>query len=188
MPDIDEADESFPDLLRTQIRHGFTTAQQYLAAAVYFDSRRLPQLAGHAYDRSREHYGNSLRMVQYLLDRDLPVQIGGLDEIESTFESPRGAVASLLDIEQVRSARISDLAHTARTSVRLSRRTLHRVVPRRSGEERRRDEHVAGRDRPCRRAVVRRRGVRRPGDTAAAAHRYPGAENGWSGEELIRQH
>ncbi|MGW4089044.1 ferritin [Nocardia sp. NPDC004750] len=116
MPDIDEADESFPDLLRTQIRHGFSTAQQYLAAAVYFDSRRLPQLAGHAYDRSREHYGNSLRMVQYLLDRDLPVQIGGLDEIESTFESPRGAVASLLEIEQVRSARISDLARTARIS------------------------------------------------------------------------
>ncbi|WP_280257951.1 DUF5682 family protein, partial [Nocardia abscessus] len=43
-----------------------------IAAAVYFDARRLPQLAGHTYGRSREHYGNALRMVQYLLDRDLP--------------------------------------------------------------------------------------------------------------------
>ncbi|WP_039794219.1 ferritin [Nocardia araoensis] len=113
MPDIDE---SFPDLLRTQIRHGFTTAQQYLAAAVYFDARRLPQLAGHAYARSREHYGNALRMVQYLLDRDLPVQIGGLDGIDSAFESPRGAVALLLKIEQIGSSRISDLARAARAS------------------------------------------------------------------------
>ncbi|WP_159922375.1 MULTISPECIES: ferritin [Nocardia] len=116
MPDTDDADESFPDLLRTQIRHGFTTAQQYLAAAVYFDSRRLPQLAGHAYARSREHHGNTLRMVQYLLDRDLPVRIGGLGEIESTFESPRGAVAVLLRIEQARSTQIGDLARAARTS------------------------------------------------------------------------
>ncbi|MGQ4618316.1 ferritin-like domain-containing protein [Nocardia sp. R7R-8] len=113
MPDIDE---SFPDLLRTQIRHGFTTAQQYLAAAVYFDAQRLPQLAGHAYARSREHYGNALRMVQYLLDRDLPVQIGGLGEIDSAFESPRGAIALLLEIEQVGSTRISALARAARTS------------------------------------------------------------------------
>ncbi|MBF6192111.1 ferritin-like domain-containing protein [Nocardia implantans] len=116
MPDIDDADESFPDLLRTQIRREFTTAQQYLAAAVYFDTRRLPQLAGHAYDLSREHHGNALRMVQYLLDRDLPVQIGGLDEIHSTFESPRAAVAALLEIEQARRAGISELARTARAS------------------------------------------------------------------------
>ncbi|MFI9413476.1 ferritin [Nocardia gamkensis] len=116
MPDTDEADESFPDLLRTQIRHEFTAAQQYLAAAVYFDSARLPQLAGHAYGRSREHHGNALRMVQYLLDRDLPVQIGGLEEITSTFETPRGAIALLLEIEQDRSTRISDLARAARGS------------------------------------------------------------------------
>ncbi|WP_280243757.1 ferritin [Nocardia abscessus] len=116
MPDTDDADESFSDLLRTQIRHGFTTAQQYLAAAVYFDARRLPQLAGHAYGRSREHYGNALRMVQYLLDRDLPVQIGGLEPIDSTFESPRAATAQLLEIEQIRSAQISGLARAARSS------------------------------------------------------------------------
>ncbi|MBF6465551.1 ferritin [Nocardia beijingensis] len=116
MPDIDEADESFPDLLRTQIRQGFTSAQQYLAAAVYFDARRLPRLAGHAYGQSREHYGNALRMVQYLLDRDLPVQIGGLGAITSTFESPRGAIALLLELEQDRSTRISGLARAARNA------------------------------------------------------------------------
>ncbi|WP_330233851.1 ferritin-like domain-containing protein [Nocardia sp. NBC_00508] len=115
MPDTDVA-QSFPDLLRAQIRHGFTAAQQYLAAAVYFDSKRLPQLAGHAYTRSREQYANALRMVQYLLDRDLEVRIGGLAEIHSAFENPRAALALLLEIEQSRSTQISDLARAARTS------------------------------------------------------------------------
>ncbi|MGQ4598819.1 ferritin-like domain-containing protein [Nocardia sp. R6R-6] len=123
MPDIDVAapfpessPETFPELLRAQIRHGFTAAQQYLAAAVYFDSNRLPRLAGHAYTRSREQYANSLRLVQYLLDRDLEVRIGGLDEIHSTFDSPRTAIALLLEGEQIRSTQTSDLARAARTS------------------------------------------------------------------------
>ncbi|MEU2036836.1 ferritin [Nocardia amamiensis] len=115
MPDTDVA-QSFPDLLRAQIRHGFTAAQQYLAAAVYFDSNRLPQLAADAYARSRQQYANALRMVQYLLDRDLEVRIGGLEEIHSTFDGPRAAIALLLDAEQTRSTQISDLARAARTS------------------------------------------------------------------------
>ncbi|MEU4339688.1 ferritin-like domain-containing protein [Nocardia sp. NPDC023852] len=115
MTDTDVA-ESFPDVLRAQIRHGFTAAQQYLAAAVYFDSNRLPQLAGHGYGRSREHYAHALRMVQYLLDRDLYVQIGGLDEVRSTFEDPRAAIAFLLEVEQTHSTQISDVARAARLS------------------------------------------------------------------------
>ncbi|MEU7630074.1 ferritin-like domain-containing protein [Nocardia sp. NPDC049220] len=113
MPDTEVA-ESFPDLLRAQIRQGFTAAQQYLAAAVYFDSLRLPQLAGHSYGRSREQYAHALRMVQYLLDRDLDVRIGGLDEIHSTFESPRAAIAFLLETERARSTMIGGLVRAAR--------------------------------------------------------------------------
>ncbi|MEV2222898.1 ferritin [Nocardia vinacea] len=115
MPDTD-ADEPFPDLLRDQIRRGFTASQQYLAAAVYFDSNRLPQLARHSYGKSAEHRSHALRMVQYLLDRNLQVQVGGLDDVQSTFESPRGAVVFLLESERARNAQITELAGTARAS------------------------------------------------------------------------
>ncbi|MFI9405674.1 ferritin [Nocardia sp. NPDC052316] len=115
MPDI-ELDRPFPTLLTAQIRHGFTAAQQYLAAAVYLDANRLPQLAKHCYGKSEEQRGHALRMVQYLLDRDLDVQIGGLDEIRSTFESPRAAIAFLLETEQHRSTQITGLARAARES------------------------------------------------------------------------
>lgn len=115
MPDSD-LDQPFPDLLRDQIRRGFTAAQQYLAAAVYFDSHRLPQLARYGYGKSTEHRSHALRMVQYLLDRDFEVQIGGLDEVQPTFESARGAVVFLLESERARNAQITELAGTARAA------------------------------------------------------------------------
>ncbi|MEV0296643.1 ferritin [Nocardia sp. NPDC050710] len=108
--------QPFPVLLRDQIRHGFTSAQQYLSAAVYFDSNRLPQLGRHCYGRSGEHRGHALRMVQYLLDRDLGVRVGGLDEVRSDFESPRAAIAFLLDSERTATAQITALAKAARES------------------------------------------------------------------------
>lgn len=109
-------DRTFTDLLRAQIRHGLTAAQQYLAAAVYFDAQRLPQLATQSYARSEENRGHALRMVQYLLDRDQAVEIGGLDEVRPTFDSPRAAVAFLLDTERTRTEQITELAAAARQS------------------------------------------------------------------------
>ncbi|WP_433729483.1 ferritin [Nocardia sp. CA-129566] len=117
MPDIDtDADQPFPAMLRDQVRRGLTAAQQYLAAAVYFDSNRLPQLAKHSYGKSDEHRSHALRMVQHLLDRDLEVQVGGLDNVQPTFESPRGAIVFLLESERARNAQISELARTARAA------------------------------------------------------------------------
>ncbi|MFC4124029.1 ferritin [Nocardia rhizosphaerae] len=107
-------DVSFADLLRAQIRHGLTAAQQYLSAAVYFDCQRLPELAGQAYARSARSRGHAMRMVQYLLDRDIAVSIGGLDEIDAEFESPRAAIACLLDRERRTTAQVSSLAAAAR--------------------------------------------------------------------------
>ncbi|MFQ6325572.1 ferritin [Nocardia sp. CWNU-33] len=115
MPDTDVA-EPFPNLLRAQIRHGFTSAQQYLAAAVYLDSNRLPQLAEYCYGKSGENRAHALRMVQYLLDRDLDVRVEGLNEVQSTFESPRAAIAHLLESERTTAAQITALADAARTS------------------------------------------------------------------------
>ncbi len=106
----------FPDMLRDQVRHGLTTAQQYLAAAVYFDAQRLPELAAQTYARSAENRGHAMRMVQYLLDREAGVSIGGLDEIRSEFDSPRAAIAFLLDRERTTTAQISALVAAARES------------------------------------------------------------------------
>jgi bacterioferritin B len=107
---------SFTELLRDQVRAGLTAAHQYLAAAVYFDEQDLPELAGQTYARSAANHGHAMRMVQYLLDRDVPIRIGGLGEVRSEFDSPRAAIAFLLDCERVTTTQISALAAAARDS------------------------------------------------------------------------
>ncbi|WP_194825338.1 ferritin [Nocardia sp. XZ_19_231] len=107
---------SFTELLRDQVRAGLTAAHQYLAAAVYFDALDLPELAAQTYARSTSNHGHAMRMVQYLLDRDVPVAIGGLDEVRSEFDSPRAAIAFLLDRERATTAQVSALAAAARES------------------------------------------------------------------------
>ncbi|WP_194816693.1 ferritin [Nocardia sp. XZ_19_385] len=108
--------ESFPVLLRDQIRHGFTAAQQCLAVAVYFDSHRLPQLAKHCYHRSELHRAHALRMIQYLLDRELEVRVGNLGEVQPDFESPRAALMFLQNAENAHTAQITELAGAARAA------------------------------------------------------------------------
>ncbi|WP_227978936.1 ferritin [Nocardia spumae] len=104
----------FPEMLRAQIRHEFTASQQYLAAAVYFDTQRLPQLARICYLGAEDKRTHALRMVQYLLDRDSVVTVTGTDEVESEFESPAAVVEFLLARERELTERITDLTRTAR--------------------------------------------------------------------------
>ncbi|NKY85538.1 ferritin [Nocardia veterana] len=104
----------FLELLRTQIRHEFTTSQQYLAVAVYFDAQRLPQLARICYLGADDKRAHALRMVQYLLDRDAAVAVTGTDEVRSEFESPSAAVEFLLSRERESTDRITALTRTAR--------------------------------------------------------------------------
>ncbi|MFD3594029.1 ferritin [Nocardia sp. NPDC058640] len=107
---------TFDELLRDQVRNGLTAAHQYLAAAVYFDAQDLPELAAQTYARSTANHGHAMRMVQYLLDRDVPFTIGGLDEVRPDFDSPRAAIAFLLDRERVTTAQLSGLVAAARVA------------------------------------------------------------------------
>ena len=78
------------------------------------DEPIVDPLAGQTYVRSTSNHGHAMRMVQYLLDRDVPIAIGGLDEVRSEFDSPRATIAFLLDRERVTTAQVSALAAAAR--------------------------------------------------------------------------
>ena len=105
---------AFHELMREQIRHEFTASQQYIAIAVYFDSDHLPNLARRFYGQAAEERSHALMMVQYLLDRDQTVTVGGLDEVQPTFGSPRTAVEFALEQELRVTRLITTLAKTAR--------------------------------------------------------------------------
>lgn len=106
----------FHSKLSDQISHEFTAAQQYISIAVHFDSNKLPQLAHRFYTQAREERGHALMMVQYLLDRDVQVHVGGLGEVVSTFDSMRAPLELALQQERDVTDKIAELSRTARES------------------------------------------------------------------------
>ncbi|BBX33524.1 ferritin family protein [Mycolicibacterium mageritense DSM 44476 = CIP 104973] len=107
-------DTKFHALLQDQIRSEFTAAQQYIAIAVYFDGADLPQLAKHFYAQAIEERNHAMMLVQYLLDRDVDVEIPGVDTVCNRFDSPREALVLALNQERTVTEQISRLASVAR--------------------------------------------------------------------------
>jgi bacterioferritin B len=105
----------FVDLLGRQIRNELTAQQQYIAAAVWFDEQDLPRLAGHFYRQAVEERNHAMMMVQYLLDRDLPAPIPGIDEVRQDFKTPLDPLEMALAQEQTVTAQVEALFKAART-------------------------------------------------------------------------
>ena len=68
--------------------------------AVYFDGADLRQLAKHFYAQAVEERNHAMMLVQYLLDRDVRVEIPGVDGVRNAFDTPRDALALALDQER----------------------------------------------------------------------------------------
>ena len=82
-------DPAFVDRLNEQIGYEFGASQQYVAAAVYYDSETLPRLAAFFYAQALEERNHAMMMVQYLMDADAQVVIPGI-------EAPQGEFADIV--------------------------------------------------------------------------------------------
>ena len=114
MNDATALDTKFHHLLREQIRNEFNASQQYIAIAVYFDGADLPQLARHFYGQAVEERNHAMMLVEYLLDRDVEVEIPGTDAVRNRFDSPTEALKLALDQERTVTEQVSRLAGVAR--------------------------------------------------------------------------
>ncbi|MGK2854256.1 MAG: ferritin [Microbacteriaceae bacterium] len=114
MSDASTHDTKFNDLLREQIRGEFTASQQYVAIAVYFDGTDLPRLAAHFYAQAVEERNHAMMLVQYLLDRDLHVEIPGTDAVQNHFDTPARALRLALEQERTVTEQVTRLASVAR--------------------------------------------------------------------------
>ncbi|MGK2881824.1 MAG: ferritin [Mycobacterium sp.] len=117
MSENDNQKTKFMSLLHEQIRNEFTAQQQYLAMAVYFDGADLPQLAGHFYAQAVEERNHAMMLVRYLLDRDIHVEIPGIDAVRNSFDTPTDALKMALQQERAVTDQITRLAATARDEV-----------------------------------------------------------------------
>ncbi|MFD4268040.1 ferritin [Rhodococcus sp. NPDC058481] len=104
----------FHALLHDQIRNEFNASHQYIATAVFFDNADLPQLAKHFYSQAVEERNHAMMIVQYFLDRDMTVELSGVDESKTHFGDTREPIALALKQEKLVTDQIIQLASTAR--------------------------------------------------------------------------
>src|SRR6185312_12125035 len=114
MTDHNAHKTKFHALLQEQVFHEFTNSQQYIAMAVYFAGADLPQLAKHFYAQAVEERNHAMMLVQYLVDRDVEVEIPGTDPVRNAFASATDALRLALDQERAVTEQITRLAAVAR--------------------------------------------------------------------------
>ena len=109
-------DPAFVDRLNEQIGYEFGASQQYVAAAVYYDSETLPRLAAFFYAQALEERNHAMMMVQYLMDADAKIVIPGTDAPKGEFADIVEPVRVALEQEKRVSEQINALARVARES------------------------------------------------------------------------
>ncbi len=108
------ADQSFADALNAQVSNEFAASQQYIGAAVYYDSETLPRLAAFFYRQAVEERNHAMSMVQYLLDTDEEVRIPDIKSQQTRYDDVSGPVKMALEQEKRVSDEINDLFKLAR--------------------------------------------------------------------------
>ncbi len=97
------------DPQRIRRRRSNTSRSPFISTAA-----DLPQLAKHFYAQAVEERNHAMMLVQYLIDRDVDVEIPGIDPVRNTFDSPTDALRLALEQERTVTEQISRLAGVAR--------------------------------------------------------------------------
>lgn len=104
----------FTQLLQEQVSREFAAQQQYVALAVWFDARDLPQLAALFYRQAVEERNHAMMMVQYLLDRGIPPVVPGIPGVRNDFLQPVDLIRLALQQEEQVTVWIEALFKAAR--------------------------------------------------------------------------
>ncbi len=114
MPIKAEPASPFIHLLQQQVGREFQAAQQYIALAVWFDARDLPQLAAHFYRQGVEERNHAMMMIQYLLDRGVTPVVPGIEGVRNDFARPLELIELALEQERDVTRSIEDIFKAAR--------------------------------------------------------------------------
>jgi ferritin len=108
------ADKPFATALNEQIANEFAAHQQYIGAAVYYDSETLPRLAAFFYRQAVEERNHAMMMVQYLLDTNEEVRIPDMESKRTRFDDAVAPVRMALEQEERVGEEINALFKLAR--------------------------------------------------------------------------
>ena len=107
-------EKPFADALNEQIANEFGAHQQYIGAAVYYDSETLPRLAGFFYRQAVEERNHAMMMVQYLLDTNEEVRIPDIESKQTRYDDAVAPVRMSLEQEERVGEEINALFKLAR--------------------------------------------------------------------------
>ncbi|CAM04237.1 ferritin [Saccharopolyspora erythraea NRRL 2338] len=102
------------NLLEDQVGNEFTSSQQYLAMAVWFDQRDLPRLAAYFYSRASAKRDHAMKIVRYMMDNNIAVEIPAVPTVRNDFGDPRELVALAVEHEAEVTGEFTTLSQTAR--------------------------------------------------------------------------
>ena len=105
---------SFAHALNEQIANEFGAHQQYIGAAVYYESETLPRLASFFYRQAVEERNHAMMMVRYLLDANEEVRIPDIEAKQTRFEDVVAPVRMALEQEKRVTDEINALFRLAR--------------------------------------------------------------------------
>ena len=108
------ADKGFAEALNDQIANEFAASQQYVGAAVYYDTETLPRLAAFFYRQALEERDHAMMMVQYLIDTDQEVRIPDITSQQTRFDDAVSPVRMSLEQEKRVGEEINALFKLAR--------------------------------------------------------------------------
>ena len=108
------AQKPFAEALNEQIANEFGAHQQYIGAAVYYESETLPRLAAFFYRQAVEERNHAMMMVQYLLDANQEVRIPDIEAKLTRFDDVVAPVRMALDQENRVTEEINALFKLAR--------------------------------------------------------------------------
>jgi ferritin len=106
--------ERFVDALNAQVAREFAASHQYTAIAAYYSGETYPQLASFFYKQADEEREHALKMVNYLLDTNSPVNLTGVDQPKTSFADHVEPIRHALDQEKSVTVSISELFEVAR--------------------------------------------------------------------------
>jgi bacterioferritin B len=108
------ASERFVAALTAQIAREFAAAHQYVAIGNYYSAETYPQLSAFFYAQADEEREHAMKMVNYLIDRGVQPDIGGVESPKGSFGDHVEPIRLALESERKVTAAISGLFEIAR--------------------------------------------------------------------------
>lgn len=105
--------EKVADALNEQLVSEFGASAQYVAVAVYLDTRVLPELAQFFFHQAEEERMHAMKIVNFMLETGAQPVIPGISGLQNEFESVEAAVQLALDQELKVTDEINNLVRLA---------------------------------------------------------------------------